>query len=285
MPQALSGLDHLIIGVRDLEAARRGFARLGFNTTPRGRHEGWGTANSCIMFERHYLELLSVVDPTRFTNGLDRFLEGREGGLGLALVSTDAEATAMAWRAAGLQSAECRELGRILETDEGAHELRFENVLLDPAEQAGLNLFACRHLTPEHERRPEWLAHPVGAVAVRSISVLADDLDPLWQQCRRLFDTGALTRTDRMLTVHLGDATFILMTPEDATLVHGNLNLPEKAPQPRISVVEIVVRDLERAREFLEMQRVRFEAIPFAGGLAIEADEAHGIAIELSAGR
>jgi hypothetical protein len=39
----LDGIDHLIIGVRDLEAARARYARLGFNTTPRGRHVGWGT--------------------------------------------------------------------------------------------------------------------------------------------------------------------------------------------------------------------------------------------------
>ena len=74
MQRAITRLDHLIVGVRDLEAARGAWARLGFNSTPRGRHVGWATANYCIMFEADYLELLGIVDPAAFTNGLDERL-------------------------------------------------------------------------------------------------------------------------------------------------------------------------------------------------------------------
>ena len=77
--EAIGGLDHVLVGVRDLEAARRAWARLGFTLTPRGRHIGWGTANYCIMFAREYVELLGIVDPGLFVNRLDRFLETREG--------------------------------------------------------------------------------------------------------------------------------------------------------------------------------------------------------------
>ncbi|MGQ3072105.1 MAG: VOC family protein, partial [Ferrovibrionaceae bacterium] len=70
MSRALTGLDHPLVGVADLEAARAGWARLGFTPTPRGRHIGWGTANYCIMFPDSYLELLGVVDPGQFTAGL-----------------------------------------------------------------------------------------------------------------------------------------------------------------------------------------------------------------------
>ena len=71
----ITGLDHLIVGVRDLEAARAQWARLGFNSTPRGRHLGWGTANHCLMLEEGYVELLGIVDPAGFDNGLRRFLD------------------------------------------------------------------------------------------------------------------------------------------------------------------------------------------------------------------
>ncbi|MFI5017745.1 MAG: VOC family protein, partial [Dongiales bacterium] len=70
----LTGIDHSLLGVRDLEAARRRFESLGFTLTPRGRHIGWGTANYCIMFEAGYVELLGIVDPAQFTNDLDGFL-------------------------------------------------------------------------------------------------------------------------------------------------------------------------------------------------------------------
>ncbi|MHA1600510.1 MAG: VOC family protein, partial [Alphaproteobacteria bacterium] len=35
--ESISGIDHVIVGVRDLEAARRAFAHLGFVVSPRGR--------------------------------------------------------------------------------------------------------------------------------------------------------------------------------------------------------------------------------------------------------
>ena len=111
LDRQLVGIDHVIIGVRDLEAARARYARLGFNSTPRGRHVGWGTANYCIMFEHDYLELLGIVDAGQFTNGLDRFLERREGLLGLVVGSRDAAATRAAWAAAGASPDEVKAAG------------------------------------------------------------------------------------------------------------------------------------------------------------------------------
>ena len=58
----INGLDHVLVGVRDLDAARAGFARLGLNSSPRGRHIGWGTANYCIMLEEDYIEILGIVE-------------------------------------------------------------------------------------------------------------------------------------------------------------------------------------------------------------------------------
>src|SRR3954451_8491215 len=76
---AITGIDHTLVGVQDLEAARKVWQTLGFTVTPRGRHIGWGTGNYCIMFESGYVELLGIVQPTEFLNGLDVFLKSREG--------------------------------------------------------------------------------------------------------------------------------------------------------------------------------------------------------------
>ena len=66
MDHGIAGLDHVIVGVRDLERARLGWTRLGFTLSSRGRHIGQGTANYCIMFRSDYVELLGVVDPSDF---------------------------------------------------------------------------------------------------------------------------------------------------------------------------------------------------------------------------
>jgi catechol 2,3-dioxygenase-like lactoylglutathione lyase family enzyme len=137
---SITGIDHVIVGVRDLEEARASYDRLGFRTTPRGRHVGWGTANYCIMFPNDYVELLGIVDPSKFTNDLDRFLEDRQGLMALALRSSDPEGTYAGWRAGGLEPAAVADLSRLLEPD---LKLRFRNVMLPAEATAGVPLFAC----------------------------------------------------------------------------------------------------------------------------------------------
>ena len=53
----LRGIDHLVIAVNDLSAARDRFSRFGFCTTPLGR-QPWGTANHIVQFPGHFIELV-----------------------------------------------------------------------------------------------------------------------------------------------------------------------------------------------------------------------------------
>ncbi len=114
MSAPIIGIDHLLVGVRDLEAAREGYTRLGFICTPRGSHIGWGTANYCIMLADDYIELIGVVDRTKETNGLDAFLERREGLEGVAFASADDDGGYAALHAAGIAAAPPRDLARNL---------------------------------------------------------------------------------------------------------------------------------------------------------------------------
>ena len=53
------GADHVVIAVRDLDAAAAQWRRLGFTLSPRGTHSPLlGTGNYTIMLEDDYLELL-----------------------------------------------------------------------------------------------------------------------------------------------------------------------------------------------------------------------------------
>lgn len=283
MDHRLVGIDHVIIGVRDLEAARQRYARLGFNSTPRGRHQGWGTANYCIMLENDYLELLGIVDPTQFTNHLDRFLAEREGLLGLALGTRDAEATRAAWADAGAQPQPVKALGRLLELDEGTTELRFQNVLLPEASTGGLSLFACEHLTPELLRRPAWLLHPNGARAIRSCTVAAAEPAPVTAALRRLFGSAAITDTDNVVAAHTGHGVILVAPPEDALLIHPLVELPETMSEPRLVALTLEIADSERAVTFLTRQGVPFTRGP-GGDIMIPPAEALGVALELTQG-
>ncbi len=92
----IKGIDHPVIAVRDMEAAREVFQRLGFVVPPRGSHVEWGTGNWCIMFPEDYLELRGIVDPTRPIMGLDTVLESKgEGLMGIARSVSDLAKTAI----------------------------------------------------------------------------------------------------------------------------------------------------------------------------------------------
>src|SRR6185436_14596484 len=64
-------VDHVGVGVRELEKGRAAYARLGFQLTPLSLHSGtgpdgrlvsWGSGNHCAMFHAGYLEVLGQVE-------------------------------------------------------------------------------------------------------------------------------------------------------------------------------------------------------------------------------
>src|ERR1700728_1999709 len=118
MAHGITGIDHTLVGVRDLETADLHWTRLGFSLSPRGRHFGWGTANHCIMFADAYIELLGIVAPDQPSNGLDAFLSHRQGLLGVAWASRDSAATVASLHEAGIGCGEVKDLARQLELPE-----------------------------------------------------------------------------------------------------------------------------------------------------------------------
>ncbi len=169
---ALRGIDHTLVGVHDLEAARERWQSLGFTVTPRGRHIGWGTANYCVMLGEGYIELLGIIDASLFTNDLDRFLATREGLLGIAFASDDPQATKERLVARGLHPDGPKDLKRLLELPEGTVTPEFRLLYLPKEETPDLSAFVCCHLTPELVRRPAWLDHANGAKALAGVTVV-----------------------------------------------------------------------------------------------------------------
>jgi hypothetical protein len=187
MNNGIAGIDHIIVGVRDLGAARERWSRLGFTMTPRGRHIGQGTANYCIMFARDYLELLGFVERDEYGHRLEAFLAQREGLMSVAFApERDAADTRTALARLDLHPSEPRALGRALELPEGSVIPRFSLLTLPPEETPSLDCFICGHLTPELVRQPEWLSHPNGVTGIKIIYLLVDELTGLasaYQSC------------------------------------------------------------------------------------------------------
>lgn len=269
----LTGIDHTLIGVRDLEAARGTWRRLGFTVTPRGRHIGWGTGNYCVMFRDDYVELLGIVDPAQFLNRLDVLLETRgEGFLGLAFA---AASSADVHAAFPNLTQPPKDLGRLLELPEGNVTPRFSLVHFNPDATPGLATFSCTHLTPEMLRRPEWLDHPNGALGLDGVTVAADDPAALAPAYTALFGESAVRIGQGRLEVGTGAHTLRFLSPERLSRRYPSLG---GAP-----VMTVVSRDLEATRAFFAGNGVPLASAAGAR-LVIPPDRTNGTVLEFVEG-
>ena len=101
--------DHVVIAVRDVQAAADQYRVLGFEVRPGGRHLGRGTENALIRFGLDYIELIAVYDETEAEDTgrgtLVEFVRQHEGGLvSYALATTDIEADAARFVSEGLEA-------------------------------------------------------------------------------------------------------------------------------------------------------------------------------------
>lgn len=274
MIQPLSGIDHVIVAVADLERARLAWTRLGFTPTPRGRHLQKGTGNYCIMFERDYVELMGIVDRGQDTGGLDEFLRGGEGLRGLAFATRSGDATAAELARRGLHPTPPRDLSRQLELPEGTLLPRFKLVSLPPEETPALSAFVCQHLTPELVRRPEWLAHANAVSGVAGVTIMVAATEPLRDAYDRLFGAG-VTTTDDVLTLHVGRHRLIFATPDDVSALYPQAEIDLERKLPAMVALSLRSSDLERTADHLTQWQVAHEELA-GGGLLVPPEEANG---------
>lgn len=280
----IAGIDHVIVAVRELENARTAWSRLGFALSPRGRHIGQGTANYCVMFPSDYLELLGIVDAADLVERLDAFLARREGPMAAAFApaGTAEEARAALLRRQ-LHPSEPRPLARQIELPQGTVLPRFSLISLPPEETPGLDSFLCSHLTPALMRRPEWLAHPNGAIGLRAVHILVESTAPLLPAYDRLFGIVQVTTTDAVAVVHIGRQRLVFSTPDDFQTMHPGIEIDPGFPTPGIVALELGVERLRRTIDHLTQRHVAFDEMP-DGTLAVPAREASGAVLLFSEG-
>ncbi|OUR78564.1 hypothetical protein A9Q83_06710 [Alphaproteobacteria bacterium 46_93_T64] len=281
MPHNIDGLDHTLVGVSDLENARKIYETLGFTLTPRGSHIGWGTANYCIMFENDYIELLGIVDPTKESNGLDKKLEERgEGMLAFALSSNDPEATHASLIDADLAPSQLLDLSRKLELPEGDVIPEFKLIRLPVEGLARNSLFICHHKTPELIRRPEWEQHANGAKHIQSIVILVDDPKSLVAYYKRLCGSLNVTVTDATVSIRVGRLNMIFVAESDLDLLYPGLFISADMPEfPHILSMTIGVENLEETQKCLEGSSVKLQKVS-NGALRVQPKDTCGVLME-----
>ncbi len=248
----IMSIDHPVIAVNSLDAARVVYERLGFTVPPRGSHVEWGTGNLCIMFPSDYLEMRGIIDPARFTMNLDQHLqEWGEGLMGVAFRTDDVADSYRQLLASGVETSEPRKLTRNFEHPEGWTQPSFELCVPTPDAIDGLmHVVVLQHLTPELIRTPQFLQHANTAKAVTSVTGIIHDIDTTAAKMSRLVGADNVAVSERGVVLSISQQqTISLLIPEKYAEHFGDN--PSFDGRAQLGAMEICVADLDRARDLL----------------------------------
>lgn len=283
-------LDHAVIAVRNLEAARAAYARLGFTLTPVARHP-FGTANSLVQLQGTYLELLAVADPASIPEPSETafsfaafnrdFLADREGMSMLALHSSDAAADRADFGHHDLPVFDSIHFERMAEGPDGverkvAFSLTFTS---DARFHAGAGFFTCQHHFPENFWHPAYQTHANGAQRLETVVVVAGDPADFHEFFTFLTGRHDMRSDSLGVEFDLGGGKLAIMSP---VACRAFFDVETERDPRRFTAVRIAVDDLTATRAHLETAGVAFSER--AGALVVPAEVANGVAIAFVAG-
>jgi hypothetical protein len=249
MSATIGGIDHVIVLVRDLDAAEERWRSLGFRPTPRGVHSAhMGTHNTTVVLgDATYVELMAVRAATAANAGERAFLEAREGLYGFVGKTDDAKAAAVAFDAAGLGPCEALDFGRPVDLATGPSEARFSVARPQPGAAPGAFFFVCQHHTPEAVWRPDYLDQPNGVVGLVEVVGVAEDLDVVAQGYARLMHGQVRRFTDAVAVGETGPVLRFL-TPEALRRRFGAVVEPLVGATPVLVALVLATNDPEAFR-------------------------------------
>jgi catechol 2,3-dioxygenase-like lactoylglutathione lyase family enzyme len=247
----LSGLDHVVILVRDLDTAAASWKRLGFTLAPRGVHSPhMGSANFTMMFDSDYIELIGIVTDTPYNAGSRAWLVDHEGLERIALSTWDASALASKLRDVGVDTADPLHFGRDVSLADGRSACAQFRVVRWPPSEAnpGLGVFACQHMTPQFVWLPELQTHPNTARRIARVEILATDPRASASDLARQTHGSVEPDANGAFCVPTGDgrATLVVMDRACFTRRHPAVTFDALAKEGAVAVV-LEVDDLAKS--------------------------------------
>jgi len=284
------GIDHLVLAVRDLEAARRTYMRLGFTLTPRAEHP-FGTGNSLIQLQGNFLELLTIVDPAKIAPPADgqfsfaafnqAFLGRREGFSMLVFESADAEADRQAFAAAGLDGYELFHFQRKARLpDGGVATVAFSLAFATDRRIPEAAFFVCQQHAPQYFWKPEYQLHANGAIAITEAVMVAADPPSLADFFAGLQGRDAVSVEDGALRVTTARGCIAVLPFDQAVERFPGLPLTGAPASPHFVGYRIGVRDLDTLRLRFDASDVDYRSAGRAIRLA--PDIGYGTYIEFA---
>lgn len=272
---SVTGVDHLVIKVRDLDRAREVYGRLGFTLTPPARHPGLGTANHTAVFEdRTYIEFLAIEEPDNVGSPFAPLRDAREGVGALALRTNDARELHHRLNADGKNPGAPVSFGRPVDLPDGPAEARFTATPLAAGSLPGGAAFACEQHTPDFVWQNGYLSHENGAVGIAALVIVSDTPEETAHTCAALFRTEARPGVSGTWAVAAGAVEILVGKPALLRWAWSADPLLGETG-PLLGGVVIRVEDLHRAQQSL--QKSRMPIICSGGVLRVTSQHTLGV--------
>ncbi|WP_319414478.1 VOC family protein [uncultured Cohaesibacter sp.] len=283
------GVDHIVLAVRDLDAARALYSALGFTVTPTAFHP-FGTKNALVQLEGSYLELLAVEDETlmppqaegsfSFARFNLAFLARRQGASMLVLRSGDAGADLRDFAALGLETYPQFDFEREAEQPDGSKKkLSFANGFLRNPLMVDTGFFVCQH---KHSRDVFWnkdyQSHKNGARNLASVLFVDHNPSDHHEFLGGFLGQRVMRSTSIGVTMEFDGGDLQVLTPSAHKALY-DLEVPHDLPEEGGIVGLRIGVDLERAKAALDKNDIPYSV--HNGQFIVQADIMAGVGLVL----
>ncbi len=265
---ASRGIDHLVLPVRDLSAARKLYAALGFTLTPDAQHP-FGTGNFLAQFDGSFLEVLSVTRPElveqaepghfSFAAYNQDFLARREGFSMLVFESRDARHDREEFAAEGLTTYAPFDFQRQAKLPSGdSVTVGFSLAFVTDASAPDCVFFTCQQHAPQYFWKPEYQTHPNGAARIDEVAMVAEEPRALEQFFVGLQGRERVAAYADRLLVGTARGRVSVQRPGAFAARFPGMTPPDAPDSPYFAGYVIGVADLGETRALLEENGVSF---------------------------
>ena len=274
--KSIAGFDHALILVQDLDDGYDRMRRLGFRPTPRGVHSAhMGTANYTIMLsDMTYFEVIGVLNPTPSNSDMRAMLERRQGLLGFAVKTDDAEALHEELAPSGAADGGVLAFSRPVDLPGGTKDATFTVVNLKREKTLGLKMFACTHHTPDVVWREDYLEQPNGVSGVSAVVGEVPDVDLAERAYGELFGER-VSRRGHEVSIDFGNSTVSFLSGSELESRFGLAPLGDAA----LRVLRLRTQDLNLTHKVLDENHVELDDRD-ASRLTVAPHEACGAMIQ-----
>jgi hypothetical protein len=248
---SITGLDHYIIRVNDLEGATEDYRRLGFALALPGRHHT-GTRNQTLILDANYLELLYVPPGQKAASRFHRYADSYEGPVAVALQTGDSDAVHAELRALGVNAEPPVSGGRPVLLPEGAADAAWKNAQFPEGTPAVPSFFTCGHLTRGLVYRSQWQDHPNGARRISALVAVHPRPAALQADYERLFGRISVGLHGDRLEIRRGTLRLHILTPAEFSRQYREVPVPAGLDDIWFAGSIIEVRDLALTRQVLK---------------------------------